>query len=61
MRACLIRVTAKGYSLQGREGEPVSLDKAAMIMLDQRAYKKRRFPLEHNWGQPIRRKAKEVT
>ena len=56
MRACVIRVTPKGIQLQGREGEPVSLDKTAMIMIDQRAYKKRLVPLEHNFGQPIRRK-----
>ena len=58
MRACLIHRTAKGIQLQGREGEPVSVDKAAMIMIDQRAYKRRLVPLEHNFGQPIRRKAK---
>lgn len=58
MRACLIHRTAKGISLQGREGEPVSLDKTAMIMIDQRAYKKRLVPLEHAFGLPIRRKAK---
>lgn len=56
MRACLIHRTAKGISLRGREGEPVSLDKAAMIVINQRAYKKRLVPLEHAWGQPIRRK-----
>jgi hypothetical protein len=59
MRACLIHRTAKGISLQGREGEPVAVDRTAMIMIDQRAYKKRLVPLEHNWGSPIRRKQAE--
>ena len=57
MRASVIHRTARGVQLQGREGEPVSLDKAAMTMVLQRQMKKRMVPLEHNGGRPIRRKA----
>ena len=55
MRASVIRQTLRGVSLQGREGEPVSLDKAAMTMILQRQMKKRLVPLEHNGRRPIRR------
>jgi hypothetical protein len=56
MRACVIHRTAKGIVLQGREGEPVSVDRTAMILMQQRGFKKRRVPLEHAFGFPIRRK-----
>ena len=58
MRACLIHRTAKGISLQGREGEPIAVDRTAMMLMQQRGFKKRLVPLDHNFGQPIHRKVK---
>lgn len=57
MRACLIHRTAKGIQLQGREGEPIMIgDKTTDRLILQRQMKRRLVPLEHNFGQPIRRK-----
>jgi hypothetical protein len=59
MQAQLIHRTTRGVQLQGG-GEPVSLDDAAMRMIQQRQFRKRRVPLEHNFGSPIARKKAEV-
>ena len=55
MRAQLVHRTNRGIQLKGRDGEPVRLDATAMMIIQQRWFRQRLVPLEHNWGMPIRR------
>ena len=55
MRACIIKQTTSGISIQPDKGEAVSINADALRMIQQRQVKHRLVPLEHNFGQPIKR------
>jgi len=54
MQANVIQVGPKGsVALQSPDGKPFSFDATAALLIQQRQYRKRRVPLEHNGGKPI--------
>lgn len=53
MRAKAIRVTGRGLRIEATPDSPAKVDDAAMRMVSQRMFTRRRVPLEHNGGMPI--------